>query len=57
MALKYMERYKEELFINEASHSFWSPPGSMGPFSKWVASHELTQCSYYFKNGLRPPLI
>lgn len=57
MALKYMERHKEELFINEASHSSWSPPCSTGPFSKWVASHELTQCSYYFKNGLRPPLI
>ena len=44
-----MERYKEELFINETSHSFLSPPCSPSPFAKWVASHGLIQCSYYFK--------
>lgn len=44
-----MESYKEELFFNETSYSFLSPPCTTGPFSKWVASHELIQCSYYFK--------
>lgn len=44
-----MESYKEDLIINEASHRFLSPPWSTGPFSKWVASHELIQRSYYFK--------
>lgn len=44
-----MESYKEELFINETSHRFLSPPCSADPFSKWVASYELIQCSYYFK--------
>lgn len=44
-----MESYKEELFINETSHRFLSPPCSADPFSKWVASYELIQCCYYFR--------
>lgn len=44
-----MERYGEEWFINETSHSFPGPPCSTGLFAKWVASHELIQCGYYFK--------
>lgn len=27
----------------------WAHPAVKGAFSKWVASHELIQCSYYFK--------
>lgn len=52
-----MESYKEELFINETSHRFLSPPGSKGPIFQVGGLTRVDTVQLLFQNGLRLPLL